>query len=171
MKHLFFLLLAFPLFAVAQDCKIKKQTDLYTKETKFTTGFVSLGAGMGRVSLSIDATKTDIEFIFSVNDGKEGKCFDNNSSAVMLYEGGRLKGNFKNSSSMNCEGLFTISFRNVNVTPTTLKNLAAKKVLSIKLTGNAKDVTEISLNEEEQQMLMTLAGCIIDESKTLIKTP
>ena len=169
MKYFFIFFLTLPLFSVAQDCKIKSQVDPYTKETRITTGFVTLGAGMNQVSLSIDATKTDIEFIFSVNRGKEGKCFDHTSAALFMYEGGRLKGNFKNSSSMNCEGLFTISFRNVTTTPSNLKNLAGKKTMSIKLTGNGKEVTEIALTEGEQEMLMNLASCIIAESKNLIK--
>ena len=72
---------------------------------------------------------------------------------------------------MNCEGLFTITFRNVATTPTTLKNLAVKKVLSIKLTGNNKDVTEIILKDEEQALFQKLVSCLTDESKTLLKTP
>jgi hypothetical protein len=171
MKVIFALLLSFPFISLAQDCAIKKQVDPYSKEAKLTTGFFNLGGGMGRVSLSIDANKTDIEFIFSVNDGREGKCFDNNSIAVLLYEGGKLKGNFKNSSTMNCEGLFTITFRNVATTPTALKNLAVKKVLSIKLQGNNKDVTEIILKEEEQALFQKFVSCLTDESKTLLKTP
>ncbi len=168
MKYFFILFLILPLFTIAQDCKIKSQVDPYSKETRLTTGFVTLGSGMNQVALSIDATKSDIEFIFSVNGGKEGKCFDHTSAALLTYEGGRLKGNFKNSSSMNCEGLFTISFRNVTTTPTNLKNIAGKKTMSIKLTGNGKDVTEITLNEGEQEMLMNLASCLINESKNLI---
>lgn len=169
MKYFFVLFLSLPIFAAAQDCKIKKEIDPYSKETKLTTGFKTFSGGASRTLVSVDATKTEIEFIFSVNGGAEGTCFDATSTAVFLYEGGRLKGNFKNNSSMNCEGLFSIVFRNVATTPTTLKNLAAKKVLSVKLTGNAKKVTEITLTEEEQQLLMKMAGCIIEESKTLIK--
>ncbi len=169
MKSLFVLLLSFPLFTAAQDCAIKTLVDPYSKETKLTTGFKPFGGGSARTLISADANKTEIEFIFSVNDGQEGKCFDDKSTAVLLYEGGRLKGTFKNNSSMNCEGLFSIVFRNVETTPSALKNLSIKKVLSIKLTGNAKDVTEIIFSEEAQQAFMKMAGCIIEESKTLIK--
>jgi len=169
MKITLILLLCFPFLALGQDCKIKKELDPYSKEVKLTTGFKVFGGGSSRTSVSADASKTDVEFIFSVNDGAEGKCFDNTSSAIFVYEGGRLKGSFKNNSSMNCEGLFSISFRNVVTTPTTLKNLAIRKVISIKLTGNAKQVTEITLTEAEQQAFMKMAACIIEESKTLIK--
>jgi len=169
MKSLLVLLLSLPVFAVAQDCTIKKGVDAYTKETKLTTGFAAFGGGSARTLISADANKTDVEFIFSVNEGKEGKCFDDKGTAVFLYEGGRLKGTFKNNSAMNCEGLFSVTFRNVATTPTALKNLAAKKVLSIKLTGNNKEVTEIILSDEQQQTFMKMAGCIIEESKTLIK--
>lgn len=170
MKYLILLLVA-PFFSHAQDCKIKKELDPYSKEVKLTTGFKKFGTGGSQTLLSADANKTDIELIFSVKAGAEGTCFDNNSAALLVYEGGRLKGNFKNNSSMNCEGLFSISFRNVITTPVALRNLATKKVLSIKLSGNAKTVIELTLNDAEQQLLMKMATCIIEESKTLIKKP
>ncbi|HZH95889.1 MAG TPA: hypothetical protein VEY06_08395 [Flavisolibacter sp.] len=168
MKIILFLLCSFPVLVMAQECKVKKEVDPYSKEVKLTTGFKAFGGGANRTSVSADASKTDVEFILSVNNGAEGKCFDNTSAAIFVYEGGRQKGNFKNNSSMNCEGLFSISFRNVATTPTTLKNLATKKVISIKLTGNAKQVTEITLTEAEQQTLLKMAACIIEESKTLL---
>jgi hypothetical protein len=158
-----------PLISLSQDCKLKKQSDPYTKETKLTTGFKTLSGGLTRTLVSVDATKTDIEIIFSVNAGAEGKCFDNNSTATLLYEGGKLKGNFKNNSTMNCEGLFSITFRNVATTPTTLKNLATRKVLSIKLTGNAKQVTDLTLSDAEQELFMKMVTCLTDESKTLLQ--
>ncbi len=171
MKFLLFLFFTAPFFATAQECKIKKEIDPYSKETKLTTGFKTFGGGSSRTLVSVDANKTDVEFIFSVNGGAEGTCFDNNSTAVLIYEGGRLKGTFKNNSTMNCEGLFSIQFRNVATTPTTLKNLSTKKVLSIKLTGNAKQVTELTLTDEEQQRFQQMATCLIEESKTLLKQP
>ncbi|HVG12467.1 MAG TPA: hypothetical protein VM843_05645 [Flavisolibacter sp.] len=169
MKMFLLLILFFPLVSLSQDCKIKKQSDPYTKETKLTTGFKTLSGGLTRTLVSVDATKTDIEIIFSVNAGAEGKCFDNNSTATLLYEGGKLKGNFKNNSTMNCEGLFSITFRNVATTPTTLKNLATRKVLSIKLTGNAKQVTDLTLSDAEQELFMKMVTCLTDESKTLLQ--
>jgi hypothetical protein len=169
MKLVIPLLLLFPLFSMSQSCPIKKEIDPYSKETRLTTGFKKFGAGRNFTLLSADANKTDVEFIFSINSGDEGKCFDNNSTAVLVYEGGRIKGSFKTNSSMNCEGLFSISFRNVVTTPTALKNLSLKKVISIKLTGNNKQVTEFTLTEPEQLQLMNMATCIIEESKTLIR--
>jgi hypothetical protein len=171
MKLIPLISLLFPLWSLSQNCPLKKEIDPYSKETRLTTGFKKFGSGRNFTLLSADANKTDVEFIFSVNSGDEGKCFDNNSAAVLVYEGGRIKGNFKNNSSMNCEGLFSIAFRNVATTPTALKNLSQKKVLSIKLTGNNKQVTEFTLTEPEQAQLMSMATCIIEESKTLIKKP
>ena len=165
------LVLLAPFFSDAQECKIKKEVDPYSREMKLTTGFKKFGNGATQTLISADANKTDIELIFSVNAGAEGTCFDNNSAAVLVYEGGRLKGNFKNNSSMNCEGLFSISFRNVATTPVALRNLATKKLLSVKLTGNAKAVVELTLTETEQQVIMKMANCIIEEAKTLIKKP
>lgn len=169
MKMLFLFVLSFPIISFSQDCKIKKESDPYTKEIKLSTGFKTYSGGLTRTLVSIDATKTDIEIIFSVNGGAEGKCFDNNSTATLLYEGGKLKGNFKNSSTMNCEGLFSITFRNVATTPTTLKNLATRKVLSIKLTGNAKQVTDLTLSAPEQELFQQMVTCLIDESKSLLQ--
>lgn len=168
MKLLLFALLALPALSFAQDCKIKRQSDPYTKETKLSTGFKTFNGGLNRTLVSVDANKTDIEIIFSVNAGAEGKCFDNTSTATLLYEGGKIKGSFKNNSTMNCEGLFSITFRNVATTPTALKNLAMRKVISIKLTGNAKAVTEFSLTEAEQETFMKMVSCLTEESKTLL---
>ncbi len=169
MKMLLVLMLSFPIITFSQECKIKKQSDPYTKETKLSTGFKTFSGGLTRTLVSVDATKSDIEIIFSVNAGAEGKCFDNSSSATLLYEGGKLKGNFKNNSTMNCEGLFSITFRNVATTPTTLKNLASRKVLSIKLTGNAKQVTDLALSEAEQELFKQMVTCLVEESKTLLQ--
>jgi hypothetical protein len=56
-KPILFLVLALPLAAFAQECKLVKQTDVYTKERTISTGFIALD----RASLSIDASKTEID--------------------------------------------------------------------------------------------------------------
>jgi hypothetical protein len=171
MKHLFLPLFLFPFFAASQDCKLKKEVDDFTHETKISTGFVPFSKNVGQVLISIDADSKEIQFFFAFKNAGETKCFDDASTAVILFEGSKLKSNFKNSGSMNCEGLFHITFRNSNTTPTTLQNLASKKVSSIQLTGNGKKITNIALTEDEKLMLMNMTTCAIKESKSLIKNP
>jgi hypothetical protein len=171
MKDLFLTLFLLPFFAISQDCKIKKEVDDFTHEAKITTGFVPFSKGLDQLLLSIDADSKEIQFFFAFKNAGESKCFDNASTAVILFEGSKLKSNFKNSGSMNCEGLFHITFRNSITTPTVLQNLATKKVITIQLTGNGKKLTNILLSEEEKLMLMNMALCTNKESKALIKKP
>lgn len=167
MKALFFLVLLSPLFLSAQDsCLLKKETDQFTHETRITTGFIPFNVSGIPLSISVDATKAEIDiFLWIRNDAK---CFDENSTALLIFEGDRLKSNFKNTGSMNCEGAFHITFRNSRTTATQLKRLTEKKVNSIKLTGNDKSVTEINFSEEQKQMLLKMATCVAAEAKTLL---
>ena len=80
MKHCLSLLLLFPVVAVAQDCKLKNQKDVYTKEVKISTGFIPIGAAQ----VSIEATKSEIDFMFSLGSGR---CFDDGSTAAVFFEG------------------------------------------------------------------------------------
>ena len=161
MKYLFGLLLAFPFFVFAQDCKLKTQKDIYTKEIKISTGFMQLGGGQ----VSIEASKSEIDFMFSL--GSE-KCFDDASSAYAFFEGTKLKTNFKNGGTMNCDGLFHFTFRNTNPTQYTLQSLGTKKITSIRFKDNSKKESTVTLSAEQQQKLMDLTGCIINEAKKLL---
>ena len=167
MKLLFIILLV-PAFSFAQNCNFKKETDPFTHVTKITTGFVPFTSTNGtNFSLSVDATPNEIDLFFLITSDQ--KCFDNESAAVLNYEGDRLKANFKNSGSMNCQGAFHITFRNVATTPSNLERISTKKINMIKLTGNNNVVTELAIKPEEKQLLMDMVACIIKESKTLIK--
>lgn len=168
MKPLFFLLALLPLAAAAQDCTIKKETDQFTQQPKYTTGFIPLGQGLNRFLLSVDATKTEIDFFFALNNGADGKCFNDASQAIVSYEGTRLKATFKNTGSMNCEGLFHFTFRNTTATPSALTRLATLKVDSFKwIDSNKKEVT-YELTEAEQALLMERVACLIKEAKSLL---
>lgn len=167
-KAFLFLFPLLPLGLFAQDCKIKRSVDPYSKEAKVTTGFVAFGAGADRFHFTADAGKADLEFIISLNNAKEGKCFSDASTAILTFEGGKLKSTIKNTGSMNCEGSFTMGFKNTTSTPSPVKNLMTKKLISIKLTGNNKQVTEIVLNEEEGERLKFMAGCLVAEAKSLL---
>jgi hypothetical protein len=161
MKYCLGLLLLLPFSVFAQDCKLKTHKDAYTREIKISTGFISIGAGQ----VSIEASKSEIDFMFSLGSGK---CFDDASTAAVFFEGTKLKTNFKNGGTMNCDGLFHFSFRNTNPTASALQNLATKKITSIRFKDNTKKESGVILSAEQQQILMNLAGCIINEAKKLL---
>ncbi|MFI5130677.1 MAG: hypothetical protein ACHQFX_11825 [Chitinophagales bacterium] len=165
MKHFVAIIFLAPLWLStrSQDCKVKKTTDPYTKEMKMSSGVIPLNGA----SLSIDADGKEIDFFFSM-DGKE-KCFSDAAAAVVIYEGTKMKVNFKNGGPMNCDGVFHLIFRNQVTTPTLLQRLITQKITSIQFTANNKSQITISFSPEEQQALMTRADCLIKEAKTLIK--
>jgi hypothetical protein len=159
MKYYFVLLLLSPFFSLAQDCNLKTTKDPYTREIKLSTGLVSLN----NAQYSIQATKSEIDFMFSI----EGKCFDDASTASVFFEGTRLKSNFKNGGTTNCDGLFHFTFRNTDPLPSALSNLGTKKITSIRFKDNTNKETGIILTAEQQQMLSNLINCIINEGKKL----
>ena len=165
MKKFFFPVFWLPFLCAAQDCKLKKEVDPFTHITKISTGFISFPYGNARLSLSIDATPTEIDFFFWL--ANEGKCFDETSTALVNYEGDRVKANFKNGGSVNCEGAFHIIFRNTALTPSALERLGSKKINTIVFSGNNKTVTNLALTPEQKQKLMDMVACVVRESKSL----
>ena len=163
MKYVVIILLLFPIFATSQDCKLNKDTDPFTKETKISTGFIRLQ----NASVTIDADKAEIDFFFSLN-GSE-KCFDNNSVASVFFEGTKAKTTYRNSGSMNCDGFFHFNYKNTAGTNSLLQRLSTQKISSIVFTGNNKTETRITFNTEQQQIVMKLTTCVINEAKTLLK--
>lgn len=167
MKTLLLFTLLLPIYTLAQDsCKLKSETDAFTHETRISTGFIPFNVSGVPLSISIDATKTEVDVFFWIRS--DSKCFDETSTAQVIYEGERLKSNFKNSGSMNCEGAFHFTFRNSRTTPTQLKRLADKKINTIKFTGNDKSITEIIFTEEQRALFMKMAVCVINQSKSLL---
>jgi len=168
MKKVFLLLFLLPVFAMAQDtCQLKKETDPFTHETKISTGFVSFISNGVKFNVSVDATPSQIDFFFWFTG--DSKCFDDESTIQLNYEGERLKANFKNSGSMNCEGAFHFSFRNTVATPSNLKKIGERKISSFKITGANNTVTEITLNEDQRQLFRRMTSCVLLQAKTLIK--
>ena len=163
MKYSLFVILLAPLCMQAQDCKLKRTTDPYTKEIKLSTGLIQLDAA----SLSIDADSKEIDFFFSMS-GSE-KCFDDASMAVVVYDSVRQKGNFKSGGPVNCEGFFHIIFKNTATTNTLLQRLITQKITSIQFNGTNKTKTLVMFSDDEKKMIMAKADCIIKEAKTLIK--
>jgi hypothetical protein len=157
------LVLILPLWLSAQDCNLKKSLDPYTRETKLSTGLISLKG----TSLSIDADSHDIDFFFSM-EGKE-KCFNDASTVIVIFEGSKAKTTYKNNGTMNCDGVFHVIFKNQATTPTLLQRLTAQKIVSLTFTDSNKGQIVVPLSPEEQQKIMTLGSCLITEAKALVK--
>src|SRR5215207_742903 len=135
MKTLLAAFLFFPFFSLAQDtCKLKKETDPFKHQTKITTGFMPFISNGVQLLISVDATSTEIDFFLWIKN--DGKCFDDKSMVQVNFDGDRLKANFRNTGSMNCEGAFHFTFRNTAATPGHLQRLSTKYIASLKLTGN-----------------------------------
>ena len=166
MKYLILSFFFIPLFTAAQDCKLNRDTDVFTKETKLSTGFIFLDGG----SVTIDADSKEIDVLFSV-EGAD-KCYDNSSTAEIFFEGIKSKTSTRNGGTMNCEGLFHFIFRNSHSSPTTLlQRMCTKKITHIIFTGNDKKQTKttVTVGEAEQEALMNLANCLVTEAKKLVK--
>ena len=163
MKIILAILLLSPLFSVAQECKITRETDPFTKQTKLSTGFIFFDGG----SVTIDADSKEIDVLFSI-EGAD-KCYDNNSMAFVFFEGVKTKLSSRNGGTMNCEGLFHFVFKNTASTPSLLQKIMTQKINHIIFTGNNKKESSINIGPADQESLITLATCLVTEAKTLIK--
>jgi len=164
MKLFIFLLYLVPIAINAQDCQINKETDQFTREPKVSTGFIPLQL----CSLSIEADKKAFDFFFTL-EGAD-RCFDDNSTVVIVFEGNKQKATFRNSGSMNCEGLFHFTVRNGPETPFAVKRFSTQKVSQLIFTGNNnKKPAVITLTATQQQAFAQTAGCIATEAKELVK--
>ena len=163
MKIFMLLFFLFPAMLFAQDCQLKKEKDQFTQQDRLTTGFIQLTNS--KLSITADSKELDF-FIAASND----KCFDENSTLSVVFDDGHSKLNFRNSGSMNCQGLFHFTIRNTATPNFNLQRLAAKKVKALVLT-NDKAVTSILLNADQQQALQTAADCMAKQAATLIAKP
>jgi hypothetical protein len=164
MKSIVLLLGFLPFAAAAQDCKLIRDKDPYTKEVKLSTGFIHVNGA----SVTVDADSKEIDIMFSI-EGAD-RCFDNNSSADIYFEGIKAKTTARNAGTMNCEGLFHFIFRNSRSTPTTLlQRFSTKKITQIIFTGNNKKQITVTVEPQEQETIMVQATCLLNEAKTLIK--
>jgi hypothetical protein len=168
MKNWLILLFLIPFASNAQDtCGLKQTKDPFTNVSKLTTGFKTFNGSVGSVAISADASPTDIDFFIWVKG--EPKCFDLESTAYMIWEGERSKATFRNTGSMNCEGAFHFSFKNTPTPNSWLRKMIAKRVATIKLTGNNGTETLITLTDEQKDLFQRMASCITNEGKQLIK--
>lgn len=169
MKNAFFAAcFLFPVLLKAQDtCGLKKETDGFTHQTKISTGFMPFTASGIQLSISIDATPSEIDYFIWFN--RDQKCFDDASTIQINFEGDRIKQNYRNSGSMNCEGAFHFTFKNTPNTPLNLQRLTDKMVSSFRITGTGKTITEIRFSPEQRALLMKMASCVVKEAKSLLK--
>jgi hypothetical protein len=163
MKLIIAVLFLLPLTSLAQDCKLKKGIDDISSKPTLSTGFLALQD----LSLSMDANSREIDLFFVMNNAA-AKCFDEESTITVTYEGGRLKTELKGNGSLNCDGLFHVIFKNSAYTPSNLQKLATKKVVNIKVVSANNKITNINLTPEQQQDLMNNAACIAREAKTIL---
>jgi hypothetical protein len=163
MKYIIVILIVLPFSLRAQDCNLKNGIDAITSKPTLSTGFIELPGA----TLSIEVNSKEIDFFF-VTSIPAAKCLDENTEVGFLFEGGKLKSEFKNFGSMNCDGIFHVIFRNSAYTPSPLQKLGAKKILTIRLTRSTPKPIDINLTAEQQQALMTLINCVIKESKRVL---
>lgn len=167
MKQLLYLFFFVPFYALAQDCTLKTSVDDFTNEKKMTTGFTSFGEGKNKFQLSVDATNKEIDFFFSISGGAEGWCFDNNSTVIIQYAGTRSKTTHRNTGSMNCQGLFHFTYRNVASTPGALNRLATQPIEALTFKHGDKQY-EFFIDESQREKLSRVITCIVNESKSLL---
>jgi len=162
MKFLFALAFLFPVLLSAQDCNLKKGKDNFNNKGKLTSGFVTFQD----VSLSTDADAYEIDLFFVIKFPAE-KCFDENSEATVLFEGGKLTADYANNGPTNCKGIFHMIFKNSAYTPSALQKLCTKKIISIKFKDSAEKLVTLNFTPEQQAQFMKMVNCIATEAKTL----
>ncbi len=168
MKNFLALLFLFPLFSSAQDtCGLKRNTDPFSHQKKISTGFIPFLVNGSPLSISVEGTNAEIDFFLWFTGGS--KCFDDASTIQINYEGDRLKANFKNSGSMNCEGAFHITFRNTPATASNLQRLTDRKVASFRINGPNKSITDVVFSADQKKQLMKMASCVVREAKLIPK--
>jgi hypothetical protein len=164
MKFLLFAFLSLPIFAKAQECKLNKEVDPFTKQTRLSSGFIYVDGG----SITVDGDSKEIIILFSV-EGSD-KCFDDNTTLEIFFEGVKSKVMARTQSTMNCEGLVQMVFKNSATSTTTmLQRFATKKATQINFIREKKKAVTYNIAPKEQEQLMVLANCVITESKKLIK--
>ena len=147
--------------AVAQDCKVIRDTDPYTKEVRLSSGFIVLNGAQ----MSIEADSKEIDYFITL----PLKCFDDGSTVWIFFAGNRVRTTYRNAGSRNCDGYFHFKYRNNPSTNSVMQRLSTMKVEKMVFTGTDKKEVEILLDEKQQAALMQATACMITESKTLIK--
>lgn len=146
----------------AQECNISRETDPYTHKTRLSTGFMELNGA----SVVADADAKEIDLLFSF---KTDRCFDDDCTAMVYFEGSKLKLSLRNGGTMNCEGLFHFIFRNGPTVNYQLKKLATLPVAQIIFTDRNEKPIPVLLNAEQQAAFMTALRCLTDKAPQLLQ--
>jgi len=144
------------------DCSLVRETDPYTKEVSLSTGFFEVR----NASIDMSANRHEFDIFFTVS-GSE-KCFDLNSTAVIYFEGSKMKFTARNGGTMNCDGYFHIVFKNSASIPSLLQKMSTQSISQIVLTGSNRKETVITLGEDSQKFRQFLA-CVVQEGRRLPK--
>lgn len=155
------LMFLLPLHSGAQDCKLIRDTDPYTREVRLSSGFIVLTGAQ----LSIESDSKEIDYFITI----PSKCFDDASTVWIFFAGNRVKTTYRNAGSRNCDGYFHFKYRNGATTNSVMQRLSTMKVEKMVFTGTDKKEVEVLFDEQEQLALMQATACMIAESKTLIK--
>lgn len=161
MKAILFALLILPYCIQAQECKVIKETDPYTKETRYSTAPILLQNG----TVSFEADSKEVDFFFTI----DGKCFNDASTVYIFFEGSKVRTTYRNAGGMNCDGYFHFKFRNTNATTGVLQKLTTQKVTQFVFTDNTKKETIVSLRPEQQEEFSKITACFVNEAKQLNK--
>ncbi|RYY55326.1 MAG: hypothetical protein EOO09_10870 [Chitinophagaceae bacterium] len=147
----------------SQECKLLRDTDPYTKETRISTGFLSLQGA----TVNVEADPKELDFFFTVSD----RCFEDQSTVFIFFEGSKTRTSYRNAGSMNCDGYFHFKYRNNQSSNTVLNKLSTMKVAQFVFTDrNGKEVV-VALLPDQQQAFMEATACLVKEAKTLIPVP
>lgn len=145
-----------------QDCSLIRETDPYTKLSILSTGYHKMTGG----SLVLDASKTEIDWMLEVGTGNV--CFDDETTIQVFFEGTKLRLLFRNSGTMNCEGLLHVLFKNAAGTNYQLNKLISLPIQRILITTAAKKEWVIEPDAAQRAKWIRSATCLVDESKKLL---
>jgi len=158
----FWMLAGASFFSEAQECALVRETDPYTRSTGLSTGFHKWKGG----ALTLDASKSEIDWMIEVGAGN--LCFDDESTIQVYFKGTKQKLLFRNSGTINCEGLLHVLFKNSPTTNYQLNKLATLPIERILVTNAADKSWALEPDAEQQDRWMRAAGCLVEESKKLL---
>jgi hypothetical protein len=146
----------------AQECKLLREQDLYTKQIRISTGFIDLNGA----SVTVDADKKEIDFLFSF---KTNRCFDDQCTATVFFAGTKFKLLLRNAGTMNCEGLYHFIFRNGTTVNYQLKKMASLPVSQLVFTDRDQKQIPVLLDDKTQQLFMKAVQCVSEEAIKLLQ--
>lgn len=162
-KYLLFALCCASLsVAVAQDCNINRETDVFTRDTRLSSGFIDLSGA----SVTVDADKKEVDILFSF---KTNRCFDDGCTATIYFAGTKSKLLLRNAGTMNCEGLFHFIFRNSVSVNYQLKKLATAKISHIVFTDRDQKMIPVNFEDPMQLKFMQAVECVSKEAVKLLQ--